>query len=54
MAGKNKEPKKITSMFGKDKFSAWLKNFGKTPIYHEQVEKEDKSIYAFPDTITDE
>lgn len=25
MAGKDKEPKKATSMFGKDGFSAWLK-----------------------------
>lgn len=52
MAGKDKESKKATSMFGKDGFSAWLKNLDKAPICHEQ--EEDKSIYAFPDTITDE
>lgn len=39
-------------MFGKDGFCTWLENVDKTPICHEQ--KEDKSIYAFPDTITDE
>ena len=39
-------------MFGKDGFCAWLENVDKTPICHEQ--EEDKSIYAFPDTITDE
>ena len=52
MAGKDKESKKATSMFGKDGFSAWLKNLDKATICHEQ--EEDKSIYAFPDTITDE
>ena len=52
MTGKDKEPKKTTSMFGKDEFSAWSKNVEKAPICHEL--EEDKSIYTFPDTITDE
>ena len=52
MADKNKEPQKTTSMFGEGGFDALVDKYAKTPIYHEL--EEDKSIYSFPDTITDE